>query len=165
MDTNTSRESRRVSDSQTVLNWKMQVTDAFVGGTVHAGAILRLIDDAARIAATRHARRASMTAHVDWLSFLSPVAVGDVLTVMASVNAVGQTSMEVGVRVEVDDPMSYASRHIASAYLVVVALDGHRRPTKVPQLEAETLIERRRMEEALVRRERRSKVSGRRIPR
>jgi acyl-CoA hydrolase len=93
------------------------------------------------------------SAAIDELSFLSPVNLGDLVTVMASVNGVGTTSMEVGVRVETENVLTGERAHTSSAYLVFVALDpATDRPRAVPPLVAETGDERRRMHEAELRR-------------
>lgn len=143
---------KTVRESQVVMSQVMGPTDANAVGFVHGGTIMKLVDTAAAVAATRHARRRTTTARVDSLSFLAPVRVGDLVTVMGSVNYVGRTSMEVGVRVESEDLRAGNKTHVASAYLVFVALDEHGRPCPVPPLNAETDVERRRMAEAEVRR-------------
>jgi len=122
-------------------------------GNVHGGEIMRLIDSAAGIAASRHAGGPVVTASLDQMSFLHPVHIGNVLFVHASVNDVGRTSMEVGVRVEAEDLFSGRRTHTSSAYLVFVALDEQGRPRPVPALEPETEVERRRQAEAKIRRE------------
>jgi acyl-CoA hydrolase len=92
---------------------------------------------------------------IDEMSFLEPVHIGEVVVLRASVNDVGRTSMECGVRVEAEDPVSGTVRHVNSAYLVFVAVDGDGRPRPVPPLIAETEEERQRQREAKLRRERR----------
>src|SRR5438552_3127552 len=97
--------------------------DANLSGNVHGGAIMKLVDTAAGVCAMRHARRRVVTARIDSMSFLQPVFIGDLVTLRASVNDVGTTSLEVGVRVEAEDLVTGAVRHVSSAYLVFVALD------------------------------------------
>jgi acyl-CoA hydrolase len=121
---------------------------------------MKLIDAAAGAAATRHARTRVVTARIDELSFLAPVYVGNLVTAKASVNHVGRTSMEVGVRVEAEDMLSGTSVHVASAYLVFVAIDDRGAPVPLPPLIAETDDERRRMRAAEQRRARRLARSG-----
>src|SRR5207249_5622289 len=118
---------------------------------------MKLIDAVAGAAATRHARARVVTARIDELSFLAPVYVGHLVTARASVNHVGRTSMEVGVRVDAEDMLTGDVVHVASAYLVFVATDDRGRPVPIPPLIAETDEEQRRMAAAKLRRERRMK--------
>lgn len=144
---------RPVSFSEVTLARTMTQLDANALGNVHGGVIMKEVDVAAGTAATRHAGRAAVTAGIDELSFLQPVHVGDILIVKARVNAVGRTSLEVGVRVEAEPWMGGERRHTTSAYLVFVALDDAGRPASVPPLRAETDDERRREAQALIRRQ------------
>jgi uncharacterized protein (TIGR00369 family) len=146
---------RPVSASATVLSQIMEIEHANQAGYVHGGAILRLVDGAAGIAAIKHARRRVVTAAIDEMSFLAPVFIGDVLTVRAAVNDVHRTSMEVGVRVDVETLPRGERRHVASAHLVFVALDREGHPTPVAPLIAETKVEHRRQTQARIRREQR----------
>jgi acyl-CoA hydrolase len=124
-------------------------------GNVHGGEIMRLIDECAGAAATRHARQRVVTARVDELSFVAPVYVGDLVTARASVNDVGTKSMEVGVRVDAEDMLTGKTAHVSSAYLVFVAIGEDGKTAPLPAVVPETDDERRRMAEAKVRRERR----------
>ncbi len=148
---------KTVRESQVVMSQVMAPTDANSTGFVHGGTIMKLVDTAAAVASMRHARRRTTTARVDSFSFLSPIKVGDLVTVLGSVNSVGRTSMEVGVRVESEDLRTGTKTHVASAYLVFVALDEHGHPCPVPPLIPETDTERRRMAEAEVRRQYRAR--------
>jgi len=121
-------------------------------GNCMGGRVMHLIDIAAAVAARRHARTTCVTADVDGITFHEPVPMGSVLVLLASVNHVGRTSMEVGVRVEMEALQTAARRHCASAYLTFVALDETGRPTPVPPLRATTIEEKRRMGEAEERR-------------
>ena len=133
----------------------MLPSDANPYGNVHGGEIMKLIDACAGAAATRHARGRVVTAFVDGLSFVSPVYVGYFVTAKASVNHVGKTSMEVGVRVESEDLLTGKVAHVSSAYLVFVSTDEKGEPVPLPPLLAETDEERRRMRAAEQRREQR----------
>ena len=133
----------------------MQIQHANNDGNVHGGSIMRLADEAAGIAAIRHARRRVVTASMDDMSFLAPVYIGDLLRVRASVNDAHRTSMEVGVRVDTENIATEQWRHVASAHLVFVALDAEGRPTPVAPVEAETADDTRRQAQARVRREQR----------
>jgi acyl-CoA hydrolase len=145
-------DQRPVADSQvTLLRW-MGIVDANSAGFVHGGVVMKLCDEAAGIAAVKHCRRRIVTAAIDRMTFMHPVHVGELLTCRASLNAVWRTSMEVGVRVEAENPLTGEQRHTSTAYLTMVALDESGRPTHVPPLAAESPIEERRMREAELRR-------------
>jgi uncharacterized protein (TIGR00369 family) len=146
---------RSVSDSAVTLTQMMEVTDANVAGNVHGGVIMRLVDTAAALAAIRHSGGIALTVGIDEMTFLEPVHIGEVVVLNASVNDVGTTSMECGVRVEAQDPLTGAVRHVNSAYLVFVAVDAEGRPRPVPRLLVGSDVQRRRQREAKLRRERR----------
>ena len=139
----------------------MLPSDANPWGNVHGGEIMKLIDSCAGAAAQRHARSRVVTARIDELSFVAPVVVGDLVTARASVNEVGRTSMEVGVRVDAENTLTGKVVHVASAYLVFVAIDERGRAIPVPPLLPETDDEKRRMAAARARRELRAKRPGR----
>jgi uncharacterized protein (TIGR00369 family) len=138
--------------SHATLTQLMEITDANVAGNVHGGVIMRLADTAAALAAIRHAEGLCVTVNVDEISFLEPVHVGDVVTLHASVNDVGTTSLECGVRVEAENPITGHAVHAATAYFVFVALDEDGRPRAVPPLEVSSDTERRRQRAAKLRR-------------
>jgi acyl-CoA hydrolase len=133
----------------------MGIEDANTAGHVHGGAIMRLCDEVAGIAAIRHSGTRVVTAGMDRMTFLDPVYVGQLVTVRASVNAAWRTSMEVGVRVESEHVATGETTHTSTAYLTMVALDEEGRPARVPPLEPETPDERRREQEAQLRRQNR----------
>jgi uncharacterized protein (TIGR00369 family) len=145
-------KSKRPKDSAITMAIVMLPEDANPAGNVHGGVIMKHIDSAAGVAAVRHASANTVTASIDRLDFHSPVYVGNLLTVKASLNMAGNTSMEIGVRVEAEDVMTGKVRHTASAYLTFVALDENRRPKKVPGLILESQEEIRRNREARARR-------------
>ena len=145
-------EARRVADSQTQLVQWMGVLDANSAGFIHGGSVMKLCDEAAGVVAVKHSRCRVVTAGVDRMAFITPVHVGELLTLSASVNAVWRTSMEIGVRVEAENPRTGERRHTSSAYLTMVALDPEGRPTDVPALIAETDEQRTREADAQVRR-------------
>jgi uncharacterized protein (TIGR00369 family) len=142
-----------VGESETTLVQMMEISHANIAGIVHGGEVMKLVDTAAGIAAIKHAGGMCVTVSMDEMSFLHPVHVGDLVTVRASVNDVGTTSLEVGVRVEVEDVMSGERLHTSSAYLVFVALNREGKPRSVPPLIAENDVQRRRQREAKIRRE------------
>jgi acyl-CoA hydrolase len=141
------REPKHISDSQTEISQLMQLTDANPVGNVQGGVIMRLVDEVGGIAAARHVGRPVVTVAVDSMTFYSPIYVGNLVTLKASLNYVGRTSMEVGVRVEAMDVLTGDVTHTNSAYLVYVALDENLQPVEVPPLVATTADEERRMEE------------------
>jgi len=145
-------DARPASESRAVLVKWMGIVDANTGGFVHGGTVMKLCDEAAGLAAIRHSRRRAVTAAVDRMTFLHPVYVGELLTLSASVNATWRTSMEVGVRVEAENPFSGDHRHTSSAYFTMVALDEEGQPTDVAPLRCDTEDERRREREAQARR-------------
>jgi acyl-CoA hydrolase len=133
----------------------MEPTDVNLHGNVHGGVILRAVDNTAGAAAARHSKGLAVTAAIDEMAFLSPVRVGDILTVRAQVNWTGGTSMEVGVRVTAQpwDDANEQSVHVASAYLVFVAIDGNEKPRRVPRVQPETAQDQQRWHEAEIRRQ------------
>jgi acyl-CoA hydrolase len=133
----------------------MGIEDANTGGYVHGGVIMRLCDEVAGIAAIRHCGMRVVTAGVDRMTFLNPVHVGQLVTFRATVNAAWNTSMEVGVRVESEDVRTREVAHTSTAHLTMVALDDDGRPTAVPPLAPVTPEERRREQEAQLRRDNR----------
>ena len=144
---------KKVRDSIVVMAQQMNPQDANPAGNVHGGVIMKLIDTAGVAAAMRHARSNVVTASIDRLDFHNPVFVGDLVTLRASLNLVGRTSMEVGVRVESENLVTGEVRHTASAYLTFVSLDTSGRPSELPSLIFETDEERRRNSEAQDRRQ------------
>jgi uncharacterized protein (TIGR00369 family) len=123
-------------------------------GNVHGGEVMRLVDSTAGAVAQRHSGGPAVTAAMDEMAFLAPVHVGDILRATAQVNWAGRTSMEVGVRVE-SEPWNQAGTepvHVASAYLVFVAIDADGKPRQIPGLEPQEAKEVRRMREAEIRR-------------
>jgi acyl-CoA hydrolase len=143
------------SDSQVTLSQQMMPSDANPLGNVHGGYIMKLVDEAGGLAAMRHARRPVVTVTVDSMSFLSPVKVGHLLTLRSSINWVGRTAIEVGVRVEAENPITGEITHTNSAFAVYVALDDDGHPCRVPPLILETEDEKRRWSEGAKRQERR----------
>lgn len=146
-------EGKRVKESSVIMAQQMNPLDANPAGNVHGGVIMKLIDTAAGAVAVRHSRSNAVTASIDRLDFHHPVYIGDFLTLKASLNFVGKTSMEVGVRVESENLITGKKCHTASAYMTFVALDKQGRPLELPPLILETEEDRLRNEEARARRE------------
>lgn len=145
-------QGRTVQETSLKVSYAVMPSDANPAGNVHGGVIMKHIDNTAGIVALRHARRFCVTASVDRLDFHNPGYLGELLTLKASINLVGKTSMEIGVRVEAENMVSGEVRHIASAYLTFVCLGEDRRPMGVPPLILENDEERRRNGEAAERR-------------
>jgi acyl-CoA hydrolase len=145
-------DAKSPSETSTVLAHWMGVSDANSLGTIHGGTVMKLVDEAAGIAALRHARRPVVTVGVDRMTFLVPIHVAELVTFSATVNAAWRTSMEVGVRVEAENPGSGEVRHTSTAYVTMVALGDDGRPVAIPPLVAKTAAEQRRMREAELRR-------------
>ena len=145
-------EVRTVEQSQTQLIQWMGVLDANSAGFIHGGSVMKLCDEAAGAAAVKHSRCRVVTAGVDRMAFIEPVHVGHLVTLSASVNAAWRSSMEVGVRVEAENPRTGEVTHTNSAYLTMVALDDDARPAPVPALAVDSTEERRRESEAQLRR-------------
>lgn len=143
---------KRPSESEMTTARLMMPTDANVLGNVFGGAIMRYMDEIAAIVAWRHAGKNVVTASVDRMNFYAPVYVGNLLILKASVNYVGTTSMEIGVRIEAQDPTTRLGAHTSSCYLTYVALDGKGKPTPIPPLIVSTPEEKRRFKQALARR-------------
>jgi acyl-CoA hydrolase len=132
--------------------------DANPLGFLLGGRVMHLVDMAGALAATRHARCPVVTAAVDSMRFLHPVHIGQLVTLKASVNRAFRTSMEVGVKVFVEDLLTGERKHTSSAYLTFVAIDQMGRPVPVPCVIPESAEEKRRFEEAGRRREYRLSV-------
>jgi acyl-CoA hydrolase len=150
-----SMDPKPASESQAVLVKWMGIGDANSAGFVHGGVVMKLCDEVAGIAAIRHCRSRVVTAAMDRMTFILPVNVGELLTCSATVNAAWRTSMEVGIRVDAENPLTGDSRHTSTAYLTMVAVDDNGTPMPVPPLLTETDVERRREREAELRRQNR----------
>lgn len=149
------RPVKTVRESQHETSELMMPQHANNLGHVFGGVILSMMDKTAAIAAFRHCRASVVTASIDRVEFREPIHVGDLVVMKSSVNFVGRTSMEVGVRVEAEDLMTGRRRHTNSCYLTFVAVDHNGRPIEVPELRPETEAERRRHAAATDRRRRR----------
>lgn len=124
-------------------------------GTAFGGKIMEWMDIAAAVAAGRHCAGPVVTAAVDDMHFMLPIRLGDVVIVRASVNFAGRSSLEVGVRVEREEPSTRIVQHCLSAYFTFVAVDNNGRPIAVPSIAPATPLEHQRFAAAKARRERR----------
>lgn len=148
-------EARKVSESQVVMTELVLPSHTNALGSIFGGTVMSWMDIAAAICAQRHSRKIVVTAHIDEVQFIAPVYKGWVVNLRASVNHTGTSSMEVGVRVDAENPQTGEMFHTASAYLTFVALDSHGKPTKVPPIQVETSEEKRRHAAAVLRRDNR----------
>lgn len=117
-------------------------------GNIHGGHILNFLDKVAYACAARYSGGYVVTLSVDQVIFREPVHVGELVRCFASVNRVGRTSMEVGIRVEAENLSTGEIRHTNTSYFTMVAVDEHRKPTPVTPLEPKTQDEKRRLKEA-----------------
>ena len=140
-------EASRVMMTETVLPG-----DANSLGTAFGGKIAQWIDIAAAVACQRHCRQRVVTASMDDLHYLRPIKVGMIVELRAQVNAVFKTSMEAGVRIESENPLTGERVHVCTAYLTFVAQDEHGKPVEVPQLVLESAEDKRRFLDASERR-------------
>ncbi len=143
---------RPVSESTTTSVRIMMPADANIRGNVFGGAIMKYMDEIAAVTAFRHAKKPVVTASIDRMNFIAPVYLGDLLVMKASINYVGRTSMEVGVRMEAENLLSGKSTHVGSCFLTYVAIDDHGKPTPVEPVVPVTADEKRRYREAETRR-------------
>ncbi len=152
---------RTIAETRTVVQRIMMPMDANPSGNVYGGSILKYLDEVASIVAFRHTRTNVVTASIDRMDFLAPMHVGDILVLRAAINFTGKTSMEVGVRVEAEDPHTGYVVHAGSCYLTMVALDRVGRPTRVPSVTPANDEERAWFENGRRRREERLRVRER----
>ncbi len=122
-------------------------------GNLLGGRLMHLMDVAGAIAAARHTNRVCVTASVDEMNFLHPIKQGDIVLLRASVNRVFKTSMEVGIRVTLEDPLTGFRKHANSAYFTYVALDDHGTPVQVEPVQPVSKDEKRRHTDAAKRRQ------------
>ena len=154
---------RPVRDSQSEMAELVLPNDANPLGALLGGRLMHWIDLAGAMAVHRHARSYAVTASVDHIDFLVPVRVGDLVILRSSVNRVFRTSVEVGVKVFVENYIADTAQHVASAYLTFVAIDGGGNHLQVAPVIPETEEQQRRYDDAGRRREvRRSELERRR---
>lgn len=146
---------RPVSASHVIMTELVLPQNTNALDSVFGGVVMSWIDIAAAIAAQRHCSMPVVTASIDALHFIAPVYKGWIINLKASVNYTSRTSMEIGVRVDAENPIQNKIFHTASAYLTFVALDQDGKPTPVPPVIAETDAEKRRYKHAERRRQRR----------
>ncbi len=154
--------ARSVASTQSEMTEMILPNDTNPLGNLLGGRLMHFIDLTGAMAAYRLARTPVVTAAMDHIDFIHPVRLGDLVTLRSSVNRAFTSSIEVGVKVWAENMRTGSVAHVASAYLVFVAIDEHGRLQKVPQLKPETPDEVRRYDDALRRREHRERESNRR---
>ena len=146
-------QAKAVSQSQTNLTELMVPSYSNFGGKVHGGILLSLMDKVAYICATRHSSAYCVTVAMDDVEFRQPVDVGDLVSMMASVNYVGTTSMVIGIKVTAENVVKGIVKHTNTSYVTMVAKNAEGEPQTVPPLQLETGDDVRRFMEAIKRRE------------
>ncbi len=150
---------RKPADSATVITELMMPRQVNNLGNVSGGEVLSMVDRAAAVAAIRHAGRLCVTVSIDRVDFREPIRTGELVTCSARVNYVGTTSMEVGVRVDAENPLTRVKRHTNTCLLTFVAIDESHCPTRVPRLDLSDPEDHRRYEEGRERRRRRLELT------
>ena len=145
-------EGKSVDDSVVEMTELVLPSHTNALGTIFGGQLMAWIDIAAATTAMRHARRSCVTASIDALAFVAPVKLGEIVCIFSSVNFTGRTSMEIGVRLEAEDPSTGERKHVASSYLTFVAVDESGKPIPIPSIIPKTEAEKRRFREAQLRR-------------
>jgi acyl-CoA hydrolase len=153
-------QGKTVAESECTLHHLPMPDEVNLIGTVHGGNLLKLIDTVAGLAAYRHAGGTVTTASLERMDFLTPVSPGELIVLKSSLNMVGKSSIDVGVRVEVQNIMTGETRHAATAYLTYVHISEQGKPLPVPPLVLETEDERRRHARAVERRRMREIASS-----
>src|SRR6201995_2010564 len=148
MDFATQLPTRSVAESRSEMTELILPNDTNTLGNLLGGRLMHFIDLVGAMAAYRHARTHVVTASMDHIDFIAPVHVGDLLILKSTVNRAFTTSMEVGVKVWVENPTAGVHRHVASAYLTFVAVDSQGRRVPVPAIRPERDDEKRRYEDA-----------------
>ena len=140
--------TKTIKNSNVIMHELVLPNDTNVLGNVHGGRVMCLMDICAAMSAYKHARMPVVTASVDRLDFLAPAKKGDMLKLQSSVNYAHKTSMEIGVRIDAEDPFTGEVKHTATAYLTFVAIDDNNKPTEIPKIIPESDDENRRYERA-----------------
>jgi acyl-CoA hydrolase len=146
---------KKPSDSAIVMTELVLPNDTNQLGNLLGGRLMHWIDIAAALVTMKHANRVCVTASVDEINFFEPIKIGHIVTLYASLNRVFKTSMEVGVRTTRTDPTTGVEVYAGKSYLTFVAIDNYGKPIPVPSVEPVTDDEKRRYEEAGLRREQR----------
>ena len=135
------QEKKTVKNSQVIMHELVLPNDTNLLGNVLGGRVMHLMDMCSAMSAYKHARSAVVTASVDHLDFLAPAKKGDIMILKSSVNYTGNSSMEVGVRIESENPKTGKKKHTVSAYLTFVSLNLNGKPQKISPIKPENAIE------------------------
>lgn len=146
-------KAKTVRESQTEMSQLMMPQHANIAGTVYGGTLLSIADSVAYVCAARHAGPNCVTVSFDQVDFREPIRIGELVIFKASVNYVGTSSMEIGIRIEAEDLKTGKKRHTNSCYVTMVALNQLGKPVEVPRLVPETEIEKKRFAAGEKRRE------------
>lgn len=144
---------KKVAESKTEMSQLMMPQHANFAGVVHGGAILSIADNVAYVCAARHAGPRCVTVSVDRVEFREPIHIGELVTFQASVNFVGKSSMEIGIKIIAEDLKTGKRRQTNSCYFTMVCLNEFGKPTEVPRLVTETEEEKRRYKDGERRRQ------------
>jgi uncharacterized protein (TIGR00369 family) len=144
---------KSVKESQIEISELMLPSYKNFGGKIHGGYILSLMDQIAFACASKHSGSYCVTASVDKVNFLKPIEVGELVTMKASINHVGNSSMVIGIRVEAENILSGEKKHCNSSYFTMVAINEQGKTAQVPGLIIKTLLEAKRFLRALKRKE------------
>ena len=139
---------KTIKESQVIMHELVLPNDTNVLGNVHGGRVMCLMDICAAMSGYKHARQPVVTASGDRLDFLAPAKKGDILILKSSVNYAHKTSMEIGVRIDAESPLTGEMSHTATAYLTFVAIDSNNKPSSIPQIHPDTDDEKRRYDRA-----------------
>lgn len=147
------QKSKTVAYSRTTITELMIPSYANFGGKIHGGILLSLMDKVAYACASKHAGAYVVTVSVDGVNFLQPIEVGELLSLHASINYVGRSSMVIGIRVVSENVKTGEQKHTNTSYFTMVAKDDDGKPTEVPLLEIESKHDVRRFLEAIKRKQ------------
>ena len=145
--------SKKVSESKTEMSQLMLPQHVNLAGTVYGGTVLSIADSVAYVCAARHAGPSCVTVSIDRVDFREPVRIGELVTFLASVNYVGRSSMEIGIKIIAENIKTGEKKHTNSCYFTMVCVDEHGHPSEVPRLVPQTEEEKRRFREGEKRRE------------
>ena len=148
-------KNKTVKKTHVIMHELILPNDTNLLGNVLGGRVMHLMDMCAAMSAYKHARTAVVTASVDRLDFLAPAKMGEIMILKSSVNYTGKSSMEVGVRIESENPKTGDIYHTSSAYLTFVSLHENGKPQRVDAVKPEIDIEFRRFNEGKIRHEER----------
>ena len=151
-------KQKKVSESRTEMSQLMMPQHANTGGTVFGGTILAIADSVAYVCASRHAGPNCVTVNLERMHFKEPIYIGELVTCLASVNYVGKSSLEVGIKLVAENLKTGEKRHTNSCYFTMVCVDQNRKPVEVPRLILETEEDKRRFKDAEKRRQNRNSI-------